>query len=46
MVSIVALHRARVMCTGADKPHRQLNQVTGAVLAAIVVGLTARGEAR
>jgi hypothetical protein len=43
MVSRVALHMARVIYPGADKPHRQLDQVTGAVLAAVVVGLAVRG---
>jgi quinol-cytochrome oxidoreductase complex cytochrome b subunit len=45
MVIVVALHMARVIFTGAYKPHRQLNWVIGVVLLALTVALDFTGHA-
>jgi quinol-cytochrome oxidoreductase complex cytochrome b subunit len=45
MVIVVALHMARVIFTGAYKPHRQLNWVIGVVLLALTITLDFTGHA-
>ena len=45
MVIVVALHMARVIFTGAYKPHRQLNWIIGVVLLALTVALDFTGHA-
>ena len=45
MVIVVALHMARVILTGAYKPHRRLNWVIGVVLLALTVALDFTGHA-
>jgi quinol-cytochrome oxidoreductase complex cytochrome b subunit len=45
MVVVVALHMARVILTGAYKPHRQLNWGVGVILLALTVALDFTGHA-
>jgi quinol-cytochrome oxidoreductase complex cytochrome b subunit len=45
MVIVVALHMARVIFTGAYKPHRQLNWIIGVALLALTVALDFTGHA-
>ncbi len=44
MVIVVALHMARVILTGAYKPHRQLNWIIGVALLALTVALDFTGH--